>query len=186
MGIGEFIISGIDNNSMLGRGLNTDRFMVYALRQSGIDGSDTELPVQHTLVYLMCPLTGAYKNRLTSQLYSHAFLYKISANGDQYPHQLLAPRRQLNNLNEWQSSSGELYDQNWIEHYTVMNQYGNVLVISDRVNGDMLLIDEYDEAEPGTTPNHAYRLQDNVKATFNIDDVVIDFGLSSAEFNMSR
>lgn len=184
VGIGEFIISGIDNNSVSsGRGLNTDRYMIYALRQSGIDGSDTELPVQHTLVYLMCPSTGAYKNRLTSNLYSHAFLYKVSANGDQYLHQLLAPRRQLHNLDQWQSASGELYDQNWIEHYVTMHQYGNVLVISDRVNGDMLLIDEYDEAEPGTTPNHNYRLQDNVKATFNIDDVVIDFGLSAAAFN---
>ena len=183
VGIGEFIISGIDNNSMPGRGLNTDRFMVYALRRSGIDGSDTLLPTQHTMVYLMCPITGAYRNRLTSNSYSHAFSYKISANGDQYPIQLLAPRRQLYNLDEWQSSSGELYDQNWIEHYVIMNQYGDVLVISDRVNGDTIIVDEYNEAEPGTSPDHAYRLQDNVKATFNIDDVVIDFGLSTAGFN---
>lgn len=183
VGIGEFIISGTDNDSMLGRGLNTDRFMMYALRLSGIDGGDTVLPIQHTMVYLMCPLIGAYKNRLTSQLYSHAFLFKVTANGVQYPTQLLAPRRQLYNLGEWQSASGELYDQNWIEHYVAMNQYGNLLVISDRVNGDMLLTDEYNEAEPGTNPEHKYRLQDNVKASFNVDDVVIDFGFSSEGFN---
>lgn len=183
VGIGEFIISGIDNNSMIGRGRNTDRFMVYAIRRSGIDGSDTKLPTQHTLSYVMCALTGAYKNRLTSEQYSNSFLYKVSANGDQYPSQLVAPRRQLENLDQWQSSSGELYDQNWIEHYVKLNQYGNMLVISDRVNGDMLIIDEYDEAEPGTNPEHKYRLQDNAKGNFNIDDVIIDFGLSATAFN---
>lgn len=183
VGIGEFILSSIDNDSLDGHGYNTDRFMVYALRQTGLDSTDDLLPQRHTLLYLMCPMTGAYKNRLTDTLYSKGFVYKDSANGSTYNNRLSAPRRQLRDLETWQSASGELFDQNWIEHYVKLNQYGHVLVISDRTNGDMLLIDEYDEAEPGTEGRHHFRLQDNVKASFDVDDVGIDFGLSATSFN---
>lgn len=181
--IGEFILSSADNNSLGARGYGTDRFMVYALRQSTIDSSDTELPTRHTMQYIMCPLTGPYKNRLQQTVYSKSFLFSETAAGETNSDRLVAPRRQLENLEEWQSATGELYDQNWIEHYGKMNQYGNALVISDRTNGDMLLIDAFNEAEPGTTGTHDFRLQENSKAQFDIDTVGIDFGLDADGFN---
>lgn len=181
--IGEFVITAIDNDSQGSQGYGTDRFMVYALRQSTIDSSDTELPTRHTMQYIMCPLTGPFKNRLQQTTYSKAFIFKENASGASVPVQLVAPRRELENLDIWQSDIGELYDQNWIEHYGKMNQYGNVLVISDRTNGDMLLIDEYNEAEPGTTGKHKFRLQENCKAPFDIDIVDLDFGLDEEGFN---
>jgi len=181
--IGEFVITAIDNDSQGSLGYGTDRFMVYALRQSTIDSSDTELPTRHTMQYIMCPLTGPFKNRLQQTTYSKAFLFREDAAGTTVPVQLVAPRRELEDLDTWQSDAGMLYDQNWIEHYGNMNQYGNVLVISDRTNGDMLLIDEYNEAEPGTTGKHKFRLQENCKAQFDVDSVDLDFGLDEEGFN---
>lgn len=181
--IGEFVITAIDNDSQGSLGYGTDRFMVYALRQSTIDSSDTELPTRHTMQYIMCPLTGPFKNRLQQTTYSKAFLFQEDAAGTTVPVHLVAPRRELEDLDTWQSDAGMLYDQNWIEHYGKMNQYGNALVISDRTNGDMLLIDEYNEAEPGTTGKHKFRLQENCKAQFDIDTVDLDFGLDEGGFN---
>lgn len=181
--IGEFIITAVDNDSQDSHGYGTDRFMVYALRQSTIDSSDTELPTRHTMQYIMCPLTGPFKNRLQQTTYSKAFLFQEDAAGTTVPVHLVAPRRELEDLDTWQSDAGMLYDQNWIEHYGKMNQYGNALVISDRTNGDMLLIDEYNEAEPGTTGKHKFRLQENCKAQFDIDTVDLDFGLNVDGFN---
>lgn len=181
--IGEFVITAIDNDSQDSHGYGTDRFMVYALRQSTIDSGDTELPTRHTMQYIMCPLTGPFKNRLQQTTYSKAFLFQEDAAGTTVPVYLVAPRRELEDLDTWQSDAGMLYDQNWIEHYGKMNQYGNALVISDRTNGDMLLIDEYNEAEPGTTGKHKFRLQENCKAQFDIDSVDLDFGLDEEGFN---
>lgn len=181
--IGEFVITATDNDSQGSLGYGTDRFMVYALRQSTIDSSDTELPTRHTMQYIMCPLTGPFKNRLQQTTYSKAFLFREDAAGTTVPVQLVAPRRELEDLDTWQSDAGMLYDQNWIEHYGKMNQYGNALVISDRTNGDMLLIDEYNEAEPGTTGKHKFRLQENCKAQFDVDSVDLDFGLDEEGFN---
>lgn len=181
--IGEFILTATDNDSQDIRGYGTDRFMVYALRQSTIDSSDTELPTRHTMQYVMCPMTGPYKNRLQQTVYSKAFLFSETAAGETNTDRLVAPRRELENLEEWQSATGELHDQNWIEHYGKMNQYGNALVISDRTNGDMLLIDAYNEAEPGTTGKHEFRLQENSKAQFDVDTVDLDFGLNVDGFN---
>lgn len=181
--IGEFVITAIDNDSQDSHGYGTDRFMVYALRQSTIDSGDTELPTRHTMQYVMCPLTGPFKNRLQQTVYSKSFIFQEDAAGITAPVYLVAPRRELEDLDTWQSDAGMLYDQNWIEHYGKMNQYGNALVISDRTNGDMLLIDEYNEAEPGTTGKHKFRLQENCKAQFDIDTIDLDFGLDEEGFN---
>lgn len=68
-------------------------------------------------------------------------------------------------------------DSNWITHYVSMNQYADSIVISDLTNGDLQLVDEYAEAEYSEARKHRFTLRENCLAKFDIDDVVIDFGI---------
>lgn len=177
--IGEFILVEADNDSTPLGGFGTDRFMVYALRRSAtLAGSD-----KHSMVYVMVPLTGAYKNRLTSGIYAKAFTVRDSADGQRGSDLFQAPDRRLENLDEWQDEKGVIYDQNWIEHYGKMNQYRDMLIISDKVNGDMLLADKFNEMGQNETKKHEFHLRDNGKAAFDIDAVTVDYGLNAGGFN---
>lgn len=177
--IGEFILVEQDNNSTTGGGFGTDRFMVYGLRRNAtIAGTD-----KHAMLYVMVPLTGAYKNRITSGIYAKAFTTQDTAAGNPGSDLLAAPDRRLENLDEWQDDLGVIYDQNWIEHYGVMNQYRDMLVISDKTNGDMLLTDRFNETQYDINRQHKFQLRENAKSLFNVDDVVIDYGLNTGGFN---
>lgn len=96
--------------------------------------------------------------------------------------QMYAPGRWLGVHNVF-TENGTAKDQNWIEHYVTMNQYRDGLVISDMTNGDMLLVDEYSESEYAETKKHRFTLRENALAKFDIDDVVVDFGLGPSNFN---
>lgn len=74
-------------------------------------------------------------------------------------------------------------DQNWIEHYVTMQQYRDTIVISDMINRDMQLVDEYTEAEYSEERKHRFTLRENCLAKFDVDDVVIDFGIGENNFN---
>lgn len=92
--------------------------------------------------------------------------------------QIYAPVRWLGVHNTF-SSDNTPKDLNWIEHYVTMNQYRDALVISDMTNGDALLVDEYSESEYAETKRHRFTLRENALAKFDIDDVVVDFGIGA-------
>lgn len=96
--------------------------------------------------------------------------------------QIYAPTRWLGMHNTY-SVNGVPKDGNWIDHYVTMVQYRGAIVISDKTNGDMLLVDEYNEAEFSETKKHRFSLRDNALAPFDVDDVVVDFGLDMEGFN---
>lgn len=97
--------------------------------------------------------------------------------------QITAPRRVMGGHNVFVDDDDNPKDQNWIEHYVAMNQYRKAMVISDRVNGDLALVDQYSEYEYADTPKHYFRLRENCLGEFEIDDVVMDFGLGAEGFN---
>lgn len=177
--IGEFILVEPDNDSTTTGGFGTDRFMVYALRRNAtIGGTDS-----HAMLYIMVPLTGAYKNRITSGVYAKAFTTRDAADGSPGSDLLVAPDRRLEDLNEWQDENGVIYDQNWIEHYGKMNQYRDMLIISDKINGDLVLSDKFNETQQTLDKKHKFTLRENAKAQFDVDDVVVDYGLDDGGFN---
>lgn len=92
--------------------------------------------------------------------------------------QIYAPARWLGVHNTF-SDSNTPKDLNWIEHYVTMNQYRDAMVISDMTNGDMLLVDEYSESEYDETKRHRFTLRENALAKFDVDDVVVDFGIGN-------
>jgi hypothetical protein len=96
--------------------------------------------------------------------------------------QIYAPVRWLGVHNTFEHD-GIPKDQNWIEHYVTMQQYRDTIVISDMVNRDMQLVDEYAEAEYNEERKHRFTLRENCLAKFDIDDVVVDFGIGEGQFN---
>ena len=96
--------------------------------------------------------------------------------------QIYAPSRWLG-LHNTYSVGGVPKDSNWIDHYVTMVQYRGAIVISDKTNGDMILIDEFNEAEFSDTKKHRFSLRENALAAFDVDDVVVDFGLDMEGFN---
>jgi hypothetical protein len=96
--------------------------------------------------------------------------------------QIYAPARWLGVHNTF--SDGNIpKDLNWIEHYVSMQQYRDSVVISDMTNGDMYLVDEYSESEYNEVKKHRFSLRENSLAKFDIDDVVVDFGIGGNNFN---
>lgn len=96
--------------------------------------------------------------------------------------QIYAPARWLGVHNKFHDA-GVPKDLNWIEHYVTMQQYRESIVISDMTNKDMILVDEFMEAEYNEPRKHRFTLRENALAHFNVDDVVIDFGLGGSNFN---
>lgn len=96
--------------------------------------------------------------------------------------QIYAPARWLGVHNQF-SDAGVPKDLNWIEHYVSMQQYRDSIVISDMTNGDMYLVDEYSEAEYQDTKRHRFTLRQNALAHFDVDDVVVDFGIGVSAAN---
>lgn len=90
--------------------------------------------------------------------------------------QIYAPSRWLGVHNTFEFENNPK-DANWIDHYVSMNQYRDSIIISDTTNGDLQLVDEYSEAEYTEERKHRFTLRENALATFDVDDVVIDFGL---------
>lgn len=96
--------------------------------------------------------------------------------------QIYAPQRWLGVHNTFEHESNPK-DANWIEHYVSMNQYRDSIIISDMTNSDLQLVDEYSEAEYNEERKHRFTLRENALAPFDIDDVVVDFGIGDGQFN---
>ena len=64
----------------------------------------------------------------------------------------------------------------WIDHYVDMCRYRHNLIIADRINGDMILENEYsrETLQQGTNRKHKLRLRKDSLDLFNIDDVLVD------------
>lgn len=98
---------------------------------------------------------------------------------------LRAPVRRLDwTWQDWARDTGEREDLNWIEHYQSASQYRNKLVISDRINGDLVLYDLYDSKDQLQLPKlYELILQENCNRRFDVNIVEVDFQLCADEKN---
>ncbi len=172
-----------------------DSFMVYGLRCTLGDA-----PSQGHLVYVLVPNSEVPDNITAIPIDNDKrnlpmdggdcvyFLRpqrpgeSVNSRSNPLP-MLVAPARRLSHGNWVNPSTGKVDDENWIEHYGRMEQFMGSLVIADRVNGDMIIHDAWDEAEPGETKKHILRVEQNVKAFFDVDIVKVDFRLGTGEEN---
>lgn len=171
IGIGEFVLE------TKWEAIDTDRLMVYAIKSQN---------ASYPAAYLFSPLTGKYANRLlyhsgqTSSVAGKAEGFNVIGkmefvDGDTPTFE--APERLL---------PTETYDSNaavdfWIDQFVRMNQYRHKLIVSDRINGDMMLVDDYtsqtDKLE--SDKRHQLYFKPIKLQEFNIDDVEIDTGLGT-------
>ena len=204
VGIGEIILSNKWDV------LDTDRMMVYVIRGtkntsaqtwtdsfSGYSGYDTagEIPLdvsqRHFECYLFSPITGQYKNTLLtdwdlSASARHANIHTQRLNKAQQMNSdadwidLYAPNKELPGI----SGTSGVSDP-WIEHYVELSQYRNKLIISDRINGDMFIEDEYERDNRDTCEKneHELSLRPNCLDEFDIDIVEIERRLGIGEEN---
>lgn len=98
--------------------------------------------------------------------------------------QTYAPTRRLGEHNNMSEIANGVDGSKWIENYVQMRQYRKSVTIADRTNGDLQLIDEYHEADYDQEKKHRFSLRQNAVAEFDIDDIVVDFGISGAGFNI--
>lgn len=91
--------------------------------------------------------------------------------------------RPANSDKQWVEADGNIHDRNWIDHFQQFTQMQDKLVIADPMNGDLVIVDEWDEAEQGQEKNHRLALRENAKSLFNIDIVQTDYQLGTTEKN---
>lgn len=184
------------------------QFDSYDFGQISLSGSpsspDNHYTWRYKAAYVMIPLTGPDDFRDTIAIAPNGLPYVgIPSSADlDYPSllvtvgsrsilraddkpsrtQIYAPQRWLGVHNTFEHD-GIPKDQNWIEHYTTMHQYRDTIVISDMTNKDLQLVDEYTESEYSEERKHRFTLRENALAKFDVDDVVIDFGIGENKFN---
>lgn len=186
IGIGEYILSDTWDE------FDTDRFMVYMVR-AGNDESISldDSKYNHRAAFLFAPMTGQYKNKLIMQDNPTAnFGAGIDVHDKQtaspqtpYPHtvQLYAANRDLIINSSTDPSNATT---KWIEHYADFSQYRHKLIISDRINGDMLLENDYDTRDlADSEKEHRLYLRPNALERFDINIVGIDLRLGTGQEN---
>lgn len=177
IGIGEHKLSGSD------KVMDSDKFMVYVVRGVKENGKYTEC-------YLFSPMNGKYKNMLATDIsaINPGSEFVLDANNKCYDtpkavapnmHLLYAPERNI-------PTDVTAYDEsNWINHYVDIKPAGNKLVVSDRINGDMIVEDEYDLARNNQCGDvrHKMKIRPACKETFDIDNVHILDRIGAGEEN---
>ena len=192
IGIGEYIFAEKWD------AIDTDRVMVYYVRYN-----EDEVVGQYKNkgIYLFSPLTGRYKDHLLIAPgfeYGHSGYYYSDDKRVEYPcvavsdkydknvhgtdfmgtEQVYAPNREVDG-----TYTGEAVEEPWHNHYVQMNQYDYKLVISDKINGDLVIEDEYHRLQNDNTRNdyHELRLRPNTLSLFDVN--VVDLQPRFAEEN---
>jgi hypothetical protein len=172
--------------------LDTDRFMIYFIR-----GEEATGDYRNKLCILLAPMTGKYKNWLLLHSYDNWSTggwndyADVCSDREQNPQDegilktLYAPNREIptdgvtNPHKEDGTDNGNwdgLSNNYWIEQYIDTEQFKRKLLIADRVNGNLILEDEYDLVEDSqeAKPDHKLRIRPAFKEAFNIDIITLD------------
>lgn len=196
--IGELTLPGVPGDYPQ---FGTTRFMVYYLRY-GLTLLNNEKdendygesvakgqPKENLANFVLCPLDGPYQDR-----YVDITAYMKDADTNAWERKA--------HYREGLDSQGQpidyvhLYAPNkldpatedfWIDQYAQMNQYRNKLIVSDRINGDMMLFDrsELDNQDQpaGYQHGHNFAIEPNCKTVFDINAVQVDYRFEQGQEN---
>lgn len=154
--------------------------------------------------YLFSPMDGAYKNILLTDynpsvvVANHAASVRVVERSDNFAQDSNNDKTTSQydqSPEQWNSNTHQLYAPNrwipcidglpfqrpgdhWIDQYVDINQYRHRLVISDRINGDMILEDFFSRRAKDIgacgTGEHGFHLRPNCLDPFDIDIVELD------------
>lgn len=196
--IGELTLPGVPEDYPQ---FGSTRFMVYYLRY-GLALQNTEKDLndygesvargkikENLANFVLCPLDGPYKDRYMditgymkdpdASAWERKAYYREGVDSQGQP----VSQVHLYAPNKLQSNSEDF----WVDQFAQMNQYRNKLVISDRINGDMLFYDksELDNQEQAPDYLHGYNfsIEPNCKTVFDINSVQVDYRFEQGQEN---
>lgn len=169
-------------------------------------------PQYKTQAYLMAPLTGKYRNKIlyynpnwVATAYTAGYetnSIDILSQADVLPkgsretlEQLYAPNRILPDYIDLDYASlpskvvkttPTIKEDGWNDQYVQMNQYRNKLVVSDKINGDKILENEYDISDAKTELGekiNRFHLRPNALETFDVGYVNLQMRNGTGEEN---
>ena len=174
----------------------------YNYADSSVSGISDALNWRYKMAYVLIPQTGTGSwtetfafapngggvspdpDNSISSLYATVGSRVISRPDDTpATMQIYAPARRLGDHNSMSEITEGVPGSKWIDNYVQMRQYRKSVTIADRTNGDLQLIDEIHEADYDQEKQHRFSLRQNAVVEFDVDDVVIDFGVGEGGFN---
>jgi len=207
VGIGELILSSHWN------AIDTDRLMVYFLRFGTNDDFDinhkpeykNEVELNKSQqsfgAFVFSPITGMHKNKLLYGNMPEVFVNaSVQMSNEDLTYEFYDDNK-IPNINTFENKFRDpqyrkfeeaLYapnkntakDDAWIDQYQDLSQYRHKLVVSDRINGDMLIQDEYSEEYDAEQDNkHKIVVRPNALETFDVNIVEVDFRTGADEEN---
>lgn len=172
IGIGELILESVWTDVSPNRNFDTDRFMVYFVRGEALTAAGS----QQKAAFFFAPLTGTKRNTIIQ-------MDLLSNGSDVYDKvQEVLPlgvigQRELG-ASEQTVTAADAHK--FIDEFVRMNEYRHQLIISDRTNGDMRIVDSYDRDE---SPTHLLNLQENCLYDFDVDIIKFDYQLLADQKN---
>jgi len=188
--------------------IDSDRLMVYVIRGGEVtenfSGVSYDPNYRNNECYLLAPLTGQYTDRLISlntpdltnpteeiHLFGDSMetSWTVRDNQPQGSNEattrLFAPNKAIPDIIYQYGSNLLKSDCPWIKQYVDLNQYRNRMVISDRVNGDMVIEDEANRRDTKTCvkEDHQLHLRPNALQEFDIDTIKLDLRLQDNQEN---
>lgn len=182
--------------------IDTDRLMVYVVRTGDIgsftsDHLEGRSPKTHRVCYLFSPMTGKYTNILLTtessttndkspvelKYHNTRDTKAQTLQGEGSETSLYAPNKDLKCVDNIDGVATK--EDSYIDHYIDLEQYRHKLIVSDRINGDMIIEDEYDreESDQCDDAEHDIHFRANCLDEFDIDILRIDSRLQSGEEN---
>ena len=218
VGIGELVLSehwdAIDTDRLMVyaiRSLSADEIFSEKnanaiehdpLYRNNVMGEKTK---NHYMTFLFSPITGRFANLLLAneQLVADVanaadFDMTIDARPQgvyERKRRLFAPNRQLPDAtpNTQEAKSNATFnngrEDHWIRHYVSTTEYRHQMIVSDKINGDMIIEDEFNRYIPdeelgnNQQKQHALHIRPNCLEEFNIDIVRIDLRDQSGQEN---
>src|SRR5574343_1407922 len=159
-GIGELILETVWET------IDTDRFMVYIIRGEAIDAVSSKKKAG----IFFAPISGVNKRKMIFTIGIFDEIEYVTPLNKTSTRQLLASEQ----------TRVEADAHKFIDEFVRMHEYRRQLIMSDRTNGDIRIVDSFDYADD---PVHKLSLKENCLYDADIDVFQVDYQIGAGQAN---
>jgi len=159
-GIGELILETVWEP------IGTDRFMVYIIRGEAIDAVSSKKKAG----IFFAPISGVNKRKMIFTIGIFDKIEYVTPLNKTSTRQLLASEQ----------TRVEADAHKFIDEFVRMHEYRRQLIMSDRTNGDLRIVDSFDYAD---NPVHDLTLKENCLYDADIDVFQVDYQIGAGQAN---